>query len=234
MTEHAPPRPVDELAQARRARAAAGGHISLEQRMNPLHLRQRRGIESEGEAPVFGQGLTFFHLENWFSFHKALRLFLRLGRLERRARSNCFDIRRRHNRVFMPSLPGVLQGFKILQLSDIHIDLSPEFPHILCERVRDLDYDICVLTGDYRYMTSGPYEKALKGMEELCLFLKKPIYGVLGNHDSVAMVPALEQMGVHLLLNESTVLQHRGENIHLAGIDDPHFSAPIIWKRPVC
>ena len=38
-------------------------------RVGRLHLRQRLGIESEGEAPVFGQGRTFFHLENWFSFH---------------------------------------------------------------------------------------------------------------------------------------------------------------------
>ena len=36
----------------------------LEERLGPLHARQRLGIEKDHEAQVFGQGLTFFHLEN--------------------------------------------------------------------------------------------------------------------------------------------------------------------------
>ena len=36
----------------------------LEQRLGPIHARQRLGIETDHEAQVFGQGLTFFHLEN--------------------------------------------------------------------------------------------------------------------------------------------------------------------------
>ena len=36
----------------------------LEQRLGPIHARQRLGIEIDHEAQVFGQGLTFFHLEN--------------------------------------------------------------------------------------------------------------------------------------------------------------------------
>ena len=39
----------------------------LETRLGPLHARQRLGIETDHEAQVFGQGLTFFHLENWYS-----------------------------------------------------------------------------------------------------------------------------------------------------------------------
>ena len=35
----------------------------LEIRLGPLHARQRLGIERDHEAQVFGQGLTFFHLE---------------------------------------------------------------------------------------------------------------------------------------------------------------------------
>ena len=36
----------------------------LEARLGPLHARQRLVIETDHEAQVFGQGLTFFHLEN--------------------------------------------------------------------------------------------------------------------------------------------------------------------------
>jgi uncharacterized protein len=39
----------------------------LEERLGSLHARQRLGIETDHEAQVFGQGLTFFHLENLYS-----------------------------------------------------------------------------------------------------------------------------------------------------------------------
>jgi hypothetical protein len=37
----------------------------LEKRLEPLHARQRLGIEKDHEAQVFGQGLTFFHLSEF-------------------------------------------------------------------------------------------------------------------------------------------------------------------------
>jgi len=56
------------------------------------------------------------------------------------------------------------------------------------------DYDVCVLTGDHRAQAFGPYEAALRGKSQLCA--KQPIYGVLGNHDTVRMLLVLEQMGI--------------------------------------
>ena len=53
--------------------------------------------------------------------------------------------------------------------------------------------------------------------------LGKPVYGVLGNHDTIRMVPDLERMGVMMLLNECVVLEREGDQIHIAGIDDAHF-----------
>jgi uncharacterized protein len=49
------------------------------------------------------------------------------------------------------------------------------------------------------------------------------VYGVLGNHDTICMVPALEGMGIRMLLNECVVIERGGQRIHLAGIDDAHF-----------
>jgi predicted MPP superfamily phosphohydrolase len=93
----------------------------------------------------------------------------------------------------------------------------------LIERVRALDYDVCVLTGDYRYRTFGPVEPALTAMASLRRHLQDPVYAVLGNHDSIRMVPGLERMGIHVLLNESVALKRNGATIHLAGIDDAHY-----------
>ena len=66
----------------------------------------------------------------------------------------------------------------------------------LAAMLPDIDYDLCVLTGDYRAQTFGAYEPALAG----CSILKRPIYGVLGNHDTIRMVPGLEDMGIRMLL----------------------------------
>src|SRR5712671_6116791 len=38
----------------------------LEERLGPLHARQRLGIETDHEAQIFGQGLLFFHIGNWY------------------------------------------------------------------------------------------------------------------------------------------------------------------------
>jgi predicted MPP superfamily phosphohydrolase len=46
---------------------------------------------------------------------------------------------------------------------------------------------------------------------------------VLGNHDTIRMVPELESMGVEVLLNESVILARGGDVIHLAGVDDAHY-----------
>jgi hypothetical protein len=49
------------------------------------------------------------------------------------------------------------------------------------------------------------------------------VYAVLGNHDSILMVPDLEEMGIQLLLNGNTLVK-RGQGIlFLAGVDDAHY-----------
>ena len=89
--------------------------------------------------------------------------------------------------------------------------------------LKGLRYDLCVLTGDYRGDTFGRYDTTLAGMAEVRAALKGTVYGVLGNHDTVCLVPGLEEMGIEMLLNESRTIERDGERIHLAGIDDAHF-----------
>jgi len=60
-------------------------------------------------------------------------------------------------------------------------------------------------------------------MARLCSTLKRPIYGVLGNHDTIRMVPGLEDMGIQMLLNENHAIERGNQRIYLAGIDDAHF-----------
>jgi hypothetical protein len=53
-----------------------------------VHARQRLGIELDHEAQIFGQGINFFHIENWYSVHSLIRNTLKLVGLYRRGRKN--------------------------------------------------------------------------------------------------------------------------------------------------
>lgn len=195
----------------------------LQARLGPVHARQRLGIEEESVPRVFGKGFNFFHPENWYSSHALIRYILKLSGFYWRGRRNTLKFQIRHNDLILQNLPSVFDGFTLLHLSDLHVDMHPESTEALIQQVARLNYDICVLTGDYRAWTFGAIDNAMAGMRSLCAALKTPVYAVLGNHDSIRMVPELEDMGVMVLLNEATLIERDGESIYLAGIDDAHY-----------
>ncbi|WP_439361042.1 metallophosphoesterase [Bradyrhizobium sp. DASA03007] len=195
----------------------------LEIRLGPLHARQRLGIERDHEAQVFGQGLTFFHLENSSWAEWIIRNVLRATGLYWRARQNAERILVRRNDLRFEKLPPLFEGFTILHISDLHVDMNEVAMNRLIELVSSMQYNVCVLTGDYRGRTFGPFQPALDGVARLGNHLKQPIYAVLGNHDTIQMVPGLEAMGIRVLLNECETIVRRDQRIYLAGIDDAHF-----------
>jgi predicted MPP superfamily phosphohydrolase len=195
----------------------------LEQRLGPIHARQRLGIETDHEAQVFGQGLTFFHLENSSWAPAIIRNALKLAGLYRRACRNAERIVVKRNELRFAALPSLFDGYTILHISDMHVDMSEAAMRHLIELVDGMQYDLCVLTGDYRGKTFGPFEAALAGVAKVRAHLRPPIYGVLGNHDTIRMVPAMESMGIPMLLNECDVIGRGDQRIYLAGIDDAHF-----------
>ena len=195
----------------------------LEQRLGRLHARQRLGIETDHEQRAFGGGLNFFHIENWYSVHSVIKFGLRLIGLYGRARRNTQRIEVRENYLRFRDLPPAFDGFTILQISDLHADMNGPAMARLAEMLPELRYDLCVLTGDYRGKTYGPFEDALRQLRDIRTHLVGPVYGVLGNHDSIRMVPELEQMGIRMLLNESVAIRRGERAIHIAGIDDAHY-----------
>ncbi len=196
---------------------------SLERRLGRLYARQRLGIETDHEARVFGGGLNFFHIENWYSAHSVIRSTLKLTGLYWRGRRNADRVLLRHNKVKLALLPPLFDGFTILHISDMHVDMNPGAMRQLRELLPGLRYDICVLTGDFRAQTYGPFDATLDGLAQVRERLAGPVYGVLGNHDSIRMVPGMEAMGIRMLLNEAETITRAEQRIHLAGIDDAHF-----------
>jgi len=195
----------------------------LEKRLGRMYAKQRLGIEADYEARIFGQGINFFHIENWYSCHSFIRNTLKLMGLYWRGRKNTTRVQTRLNPIESEGLPPAFDGFTILHISDMHVDMNPGAMHRLIELLHDIDYDICVLTGDFRGKTFGPFEDTLEGMASVKAHLKDPVYGVLGNHDTIRMVPGLEEMGILMLLNESVPIEHGNERIHIVGIDDAHY-----------
>ena len=197
--------------------------LCLQDRIGRFHLRQRLGIETANEPRVFGQGRSFFHIENWKSAQHIIKACLQLSLMRERGKRNARAIKIIHNDIRLPALPSNLNGLRLLHLSDSHLDMQKDTPHALIEAVRQVDYDICLWTGDFRNKTYGPYDAVLNAIERVRTHLKNPVYAVLGNHDSIRMVPAMEQLDIRLLMNENVKIEHNGATLYLAGIDDPHY-----------
>ena len=197
--------------------------LELEERLGRLHARQRLGVERDHEGQIFGQGLNFFHVENSRLSARLIEYVLKLSGSYWLGKRNAGQVELRRNSVRLRRLPKAFDGFSILHLSDLHCDISAPAMARVGELVSGIVWDICVLTGDFRGQTYGQFDACLADLAALREKLGDPVYGVLGNHDTVLMLPYLERMDIKMLMNESVAIKRGGCRIHLAGIDDAHF-----------
>jgi predicted MPP superfamily phosphohydrolase len=195
----------------------------LEPRFGYTYVVQRLRREAEYEAQSLRERTQLFNREHWLSNPALIRGGLRLLGLHGRARRNALAIEVRYHEVRLPDLPDAFDGLVLLHLADLHFGMNDQFLDALLKRIEPLRYDLCVLTGDYRALTYGPYGEALGGLERLRTVIKGPAYAILGNHDTIRMVPAMERIGYRLLMNEATSVSRDGETIYLAGVDDANF-----------
>lgn len=139
---------------------------------------------------------------------------------------NFRDLHIVQHRFEVPGWPADLEGLRVLQLSDLHLDLDPGLVPVVVDLLSDesLQYDLAVVTGDFRDSTYGDFTESLRLTREVVEALRPPVFGVLGNHDYIDMAPVLEDMGMTMLLNESVRVQLNGRasGVWLTGIDDPH------------
>src|SRR6202007_572420 len=105
------------------------------------HARQRLGLGRQDAAPILGRGLNFFHIENWYSVHSVIRNTLRLTGLYGRGQRNAASVALRRNLVVLPHLPPSFEGFTILQLSDLHVEISAPALRRVAELLRGIAFD---------------------------------------------------------------------------------------------
>ncbi len=199
--------------------------LNLAQRLGEQTLAKRLRIQVDFAASMFGSGRGVLHFENLGAIATAARIGLRLTGLTTRCEKESLNFQVENIDAELERLPASFNGLRILHLTDIHIDGFIDGGKKLQETLRTLEFDLCVLTGDYRFLTYGPYEACGNKMLTLLdvLQCKLGIYAVMGNHDYIEEVPYFDAAGAHVLLNDSIELKRNGEELHLAGIDDPHF-----------
>jgi predicted MPP superfamily phosphohydrolase len=203
-----------ELATSALDEAALAG------RLGPVNARRR--LLTEREYDAFDGSESIFQIVRRTSSEYLIRAALLATGLYQRGMRNAARVELKRNRLTSPRLPKSFDGFTILHLSDLHVDMNRTAMLQVEALVRSLEYDVCVFTGDFRGKISGPFGDTLAQLARITKALEGPLYGVLGNHDSIAMVPGLEKMGVRMLLNERVVIERGGDRLHLAGIDDAH------------
>src|SRR5205807_4788858 len=110
-------------------------HPALVQRLGRRYAEQRLRVEADHEAQIFGQGINFFHLENWYTSEWLIRNTLRLTGLHRRGLENAKRVELLQNEIALARLPTAFDRLSILHISDMHVDMNPGAMQSLIELV---------------------------------------------------------------------------------------------------
>jgi uncharacterized protein len=197
----------------------------LRQRLGDDYLGRRMRAQVDLSIQFSGIGLGGRHFENLDVLVWTIDKVLRVTRLYGLGRRNALATVVRRRRVLVPSLPEAFRGLRLLQLSDLHLDGYPGFGRSIAEKLAGVEFDACVLTGDFRFLDVGRYAHITDELDVLlpALRCRCGIFGILGNHDFIEMVPLLEARGIRMLVNEAAPLAVDGDRLWLVGLDDAHF-----------
>ncbi|MFP5246703.1 MAG: metallophosphoesterase, partial [Thermoanaerobaculia bacterium] len=130
-------------------------------------------------------------------------------------------------RVTVPveNLPDALDGYRIVQWSDVHVGptIQRRFVQALVDRTNALDADAIAITGDF---VDGPMQELREHIEPLReLRTRDGAFYVTGNHEyywrASEWIPELENAGLEFLKNEHRVVTRNGARIVFAGVTDP-------------
>lgn len=148
-----------------------------------------------------------------------------LGALALGMRSALAPPRRTSIEIRLARWPEALNGFRIVQISDIHIGLMLDagFARSIVDHVNDLEPDLIAVTGD---LVDGPVKHLVDDVAPFAdLHAPHGVYFVTGNHDYYSGAdPWLEHirtaLGMRPLRNERVPIEKNGAHFDLAGVDD--------------
>ena len=120
--------------------------------------------------------------------------------------------------------PSELDGFRIVQISDLHIGAlrGQRFAREVVERVNAMDPDLIAITGDLvdgRVAHIGEEVAPFADLEAPC-----GVFFTTGNHDYYSGVQdwtaRVRELGIRVLRNERVTVHTHGARFELAGVDD--------------
>ena len=133
------------------------------------------------------------------------------------------------------NLPVSFDGFRIVQLSDLHGAEFGQGNKRLLETVAALEPDLIAVTGDLvdEQEDMNPMLALMGELSELALCCY-----VTGNHewalaDTAGLKTAIKARGVRVLDNRCLQLTRDGESITLCGVDDPNGPADMMLPEEV-
>lgn len=162
----------------------------------------------------------------WLKSHKIFLLLLFclpiVATIYSAIRSNGIDVD--YYAIPIPHLPEALEGFRIVQISDLHLPKNIISIPQLVAVIQEQHPDIIVFTGDLVDRYANP---KTCGLQQLCQQLTPiaPLYGVLGNHETGLRSTSLwrktfQQCHIQVLQNQSTIITKQGESLALLGLAD--------------
>jgi hypothetical protein len=126
--------------------------------------------------------------------------------------------------VALPHLPSSFDGFRIVQLTDIHAGLTVARPFVesVVEMANELRGDLIAFTGDLVDGTVAHLREHVWPMSQLTAPYGR--FFVTGNHEyysgAEAWVEEAKRLGFDVLMNEHRVIHRNGERLVLAGVTD--------------
>jgi uncharacterized protein len=141
------------------------------------------------------------------------------GMIEARGTHEVVDVE-----IQLAKLPKALDGFSIVQLSDLHVGLTIDraFVQKVVDHTNRLSPDLVVLTGD---LVDGPVAELAHEIAPLgSLRAKHGVFAVTGNHEYYAgadrWIEAITKLNVRYLRNELVTIGDGTSGFDLAGVDD--------------
>ena len=125
-----------------------------------------------------------------------------------------------------PEIPEGFDGFRIVQVSDLHNTEFGENNEKLLQMLRAAEPDIIAITGDLVDSRRTDLKVAIDFLREAVKIA--PCYYVTGNHESrieefAELEKQMIEIGVILLRNDSCLLEREGDRLQLMGVDDCSF-----------